>query len=951
MLVGGAYTLGGRATPFLEDGLAATLEKQMWQVALESHSVLSATNTPEHATQNAEYSDESHALCSIHNSTKFSRAKEYMYICEFTKYLYQHLGQQFTVKHSQAEADLLPELLGAFAIKMGQTSQAEINQHIKYFVYKHRKLIAESLKTISEDDGFLTERDPDAKIVLLNDKIHLLWSKSLGADDSLGLELNRHPIAKLECDNDGDNNGHSLKCDFAQYRDAIINDAAFKWLIKRFAIEQKASETDSYAMKAIHSRILEVLHDYDQMSWTSISKPFKMIFNINCDLFTFVQDQGYHEPAADVILKMITLTGTLSDLQATTSEQYFRQTWPTIECHLLHTLQRALRAYDRSFPFQNPATYMYPDRTKIKVSIGESSMRVETIGTAHSIAEVGEQIGWLATALNCANEDSQFPFRHPEILSFQSEDDYSLRAGEDEFAKAFVCRLEIANDETIPNLPSINGQCWHALFNNPVVVKGYPINPRRGPTLEAGLELPFDMMTTLADTQYLTTFEDKTVIKGFSTALIPTGMRDNIIFWHLLVNKSGARIPYGDTRMQQGILLGLDQLRGGYRHVVGWCANAQNNIGSPNANYDIKWSGLSQGRGGFAWDRLEFSVGAGEYLKVSTTFKRGKKERSICVSPNGLRSRIDYIGQHYFTLYDATERRAYLSDGLPVLLHLIRASLKRGEKDNSQDFYQQAIEKLSESSLSAQGSQTAKDVLYNSANWGIKLYLDDIFVIEPKIEGDFSRKSGIEPIEVTHEKYYRLGDRIKEICFVLERAIEQTTKAINEGALEGKPRSFLSGFNFMDVALCKALRPIAAKLQIADNDVGWTDLVSSLEALTLFGDDFGELIKPTAESASKTCSQCGFEASLPSGKDYLAVCVSVLERILEANNGNKDTTPWRLIDDLHWNIDENAFKACQCTSYEIELKYLAWSSSSHLTFEWVDSVILHAVAPVPTPKL
>lgn len=339
--------------------------------------------------------------------------------------------------------------------------------------------------------------------------------------------------------------------------------------------------------------------------------------------------------------------------------------------------------------------------------------------------------------------------------------------------------------------------------------------------------------------------------------------------------------------------------------------------GSPNAKYDIKSSGLTQGRGGLAWEGVELSVGAGNYFKVSSTFKRGKKDRSICnFVPDGYTSLVEHIGQHHIVLYDVKEKRAWLSDGLPVLLHLVRTSLTRDEIEDPGGLYTNHIKKLKEAPPSTQGTMAAKAVLFDSENRLASLRLADTKVTERTIEETMNGKTVEKTVKITESTYYRFENRVEEISLLLEKSIDQIGKAIHEGALRGTPRSILGGFDFVSVATRSKLRLIATKVHIAEYGSGWTNLVDSLEAITLFGNNFGELIKPGVGNSTESCNNCGFEASLPSGKNRLAVCVDVLEKILEMN-GNEDTTPWRLIDDLHWHGQEAAFRPCRCTSFNI----------------------------------
>ncbi|KAK4069275.1 hypothetical protein Trihar35433_5854 [Trichoderma harzianum] len=889
-------------------GASAAPKLQMGGVVGESHNIPSAAKSSEPiVVQKDEDAGESQTIYSDQSSEYASRTREYIW--EFTNYLYQQLTCsqqiQLTSKNIEKATRLLPELLGGYATKMGQTSPIQMSRDIMYFVHKNRKLIAQSLKIIFEDDQMITTRGRDSEMMSTNDKIHLLWSKGSDNEDSLDPERDLTMVAEFD-DNGNDDDDYPPGGDFSHYRDAILEDPSFNWLMQRFAIELNSSETE-FAMEAIRRLILDILRDNGKRSRKRSPKPFKMTFDVNCDIPVFMRQQEYDEPAADVILKVLTLTGTIANVQALTSEQYLQQTWPTIGCYLLYTIQDALRGHDTAFPFRYSSTYTYADRTKIKVSIGKNTIRVEAIGTAYSIAEIGEQLGWLATTLWSAPNDSEFRFRHPEIAYCHVEAFQSSRDDEDEFQKAFRCRLEISQDEIMPNAPNNNGQCWHPLFNNPVIVKGYPISPRGSFLLGAGLELPFDVLITLAYTQYLTIFGNKTVAKGFSTALIPTMIHDDIIYWHFLFNESGSRIPYWDSRIQQGILVTPDQFRSARRHIVGWCANAQNKIGSPEANYDIDWSGLPQNsRGGLIFDEVRFSITAGYLLKVATTFKRGngttfklgRKDRSPCgfVSDN-YKSLIEHIdNHHHIVLYDVEEERAWLTDGLPGLLHLFRTSIRKDEKENHKNIHKQ----IKEAPPSTQGTMAAKMVLLDIENRLISLGVAKTDLTKKTTVTTINGESSKTSVDEKKEIQYTFEDRVEEIGLFLEKAIDQNALEITGGVLRGTSKCVLSGFDFLAVATRSKLNLRTKKIPDANYKRGWTDLVDHLEAITLFGNNFGDLIQPRVGSLPMPCTDHELKASLPSGGYLMAVCGDVLERIMEMN-GSKRTIPRRLAGNLYWH--------------------------------------------------
>ncbi|KAL7910211.1 hypothetical protein GGI35DRAFT_479081 [Trichoderma velutinum] len=825
-----------------------------------------------------------------------SASRTRRYILEFADHLYSFYSHQkpFADDKIRSLIESLRELLEAFALKLGQTSQLQIKRDAMYFIYTHRDQIIQSMMALFNESRSIDESDMNFDEAV--DQTDILRHEGLSAGSLMA-------NADDECSSE----------DVERYLDAVTKDPAFKWLIGKLQGVLTSSEINADEMKNISGLIIYGLPPIREISRQHPSKPLKVTFEVECDILGFIKEQEYFEAAAEVIPKVITLTGSFDDVQATTCEQYLLQTWPTVGCNLLQAIQSALREYNASDPLQYSCQCIFEDRTKIKVSISGRSMKVEALGTIHSIAEIGEQIGWFAAAFRSSFDDSQISICHPEILSFQAEGGLTLQS--EEFEKAFTCKILVAvNSIKVNGLPYVGGQCWQQMFNNPVIVMGYPIKPRGNIESGTGLELPFEMMTTLSDARYLTTFNGKTVVKGFSTVLLPMRQQDNLIIWHLLVDASSARISYGDPRIEQGILISSDNFVN-TRHILGWCSEAQKSIGSPGANYDIKNSGLSRGKGSLSWERVEFSVGAGNYFKVGTTFLRGKKDRMVFKGmTDGYEYRVDHIGKQYIMLYDVKGERAWLSDGLPVLLHLVRTSLRRDEKDDPDGLVTNHVKKLNEAPPSVQGTMAAKVVLFNDDNRIISLRSRGTKVTEQIINRTVDGKTVTEFINIREKMHFRLENRVEEICHHLEQVIDENAKAINEGILRRAPRSILGGFDFVGVADRENLDLLTTKMSISEHGSGWTDLLDSISAVTLFGNDFGELIRPRAVGLSqmrKRCNNCGSNVSLPSGENLLAVGVDVLEKIIE--KGSKDTMPWRLIDDIYWHYNEAAFGRCQCT--------------------------------------
>lgn len=146
----------------------------------------------------------------------------------------------------------------------------------------------------------------------------------------------------------------------------------------------------------------------------------------------------------------------------------------------------------------------------------------------------------------------------------------------EEPAPTYFCNINFEFDMIDDAGEISNGQCWHQLFRNPVIVKGYPI-PRR-PMSDIGLEISLDTMANLVGTRHINTFHNKIFIKGFSAMLIPTRCSDNILLWHSFCKKNGDRVSYLDGRDLHAEDISLHRLETS-RHILGWSSSVKYLVG------------------------------------------------------------------------------------------------------------------------------------------------------------------------------------------------------------------------------------------------------------------------------------------------------------------------------------------------------------------------------------
>jgi hypothetical protein len=221
----------------------------------------------------------------------------------------------------------------------------------------------------------------------------------------------------------------------------------------------------------------------------------------------------------------------------------------------------------------------FSDNTKITAWISGSDFMVEATGTAYSVAEIGEQLAWIAAALRSSPYDSGIVYCKPRLEKIYTKSPSHLAE------TAVKCHIGVNLDFIVQRdekqFEQIQCQCWHNMFQSPVVVQGYPI--RRRPEPETGLEIPLNVMAGLIGTQRANMFHGKLFIKGFSSMLVPTRFSQGIILWHFLQQEEGVRISYGFNQGVHAENVSISHLSEA-RHIVGWCSEVKNYGGK--SSYD-----------------------------------------------------------------------------------------------------------------------------------------------------------------------------------------------------------------------------------------------------------------------------------------------------------------------------------------------------------------------------
>jgi serine/threonine protein kinase len=800
-------------------------------------------------------------------------------------------------------SELLPDLLRAFALKLGRNAQTSMHRDVSFFVHKYRRRIQSSFEDMipleeasspvvfGEQPGqYLIDRyfeEPDFDMAELPQSDNDLDSASPSPEPS-------------EDENTPDDLSDE-GADLGLYRDFILKTPAYSWLIATLKRELNLSRAKLDLMEGIRRDILSTLPSSHEVSRKKPSLEYKATFELNWNPISFVKKQQYSEDPHVALERAITLTGSKSDAQAMMTMEYMAQTWPATGTHVLQLVAKVVHSTTDHY-----ADSKLPDGTELAARIDGSKFVVTTIGTGDSLAEVGQQFAWLGAALRSSPFEAGVAMCSPTIQTrYLGNNTSPDRASESVPFAEILCVIDFEMRAPATGRGPASGECWHSMFRNPVMVTGYPIMAKTVPGL--GMEISIHMIAILAGSERANEFEGKLVIKGFSTMLIATKTIEGVLVWHYFYNSKGERISYLDHTVQDSVDIDLSQL-GSKRHVVGWCSDSTYYAGATDARYDVDGTGLPPPHAGCVLEKV--TISAGKFITGGMMFAVGVKDVPPHISSNSYIGRLRSISKKYVVLWDEADKRGWLVNGTSALLHLVRASLEHYSKDEFSSSF--LFDPGALLALAEHKPNSAAKVLSNDDNKELKLYRDKNKKFEEEEEeakqtgsdtGDSNTRSKKKKKK---RSFYLFENLVEQHYNVLEQIIDHQKRAAGHNGVNIKlrARKNLEGWDFHELATDQDPSPRVATLQALG--YGWVDFIRSIGAVTLFGRGFGEIIRPVEFDG-----MCPLWRSLPTQKYYLAASVFDLKNIM-TKFGNKHSDPPKLVQDLLWHCPGEIIAKCRC---------------------------------------
>ncbi|PTB37467.1 hypothetical protein M441DRAFT_149409 [Trichoderma asperellum CBS 433.97] len=812
-----------------------------------------------------EYSDESRSTFS----------KKRSFIWELANELFKNISSLNVDEMTQARvSNILPELLQAFALKVGYGAKTQMHRDVMAFVHRHRREIATEFADIGfkdSDDSNLKKRRAEG--MSWQDRTSLWFEKTSFETE----ESPEEPVQSTTRDDEAleddvpDEYGEVPESWLIAYRKLLTGSSAYEELLARLQREFYLVPAELNIMGEIRGRIISSLPSPHKVSRRISPRSCHAIFQLDWDIIDFFNTQGYLKESYEVFEGVITITGSCQDAQAATCAQYIKQTWPFIGEIVIRLVKDVLKGASH--------VYLLPDRTAITAWIDTPKFMLEVYGVSVSIAEIGELFSWLGAALRTSPRHNGLMYCVPNVRNIDSNTALLTHIMTPPSSTLVIYEIKFAMNIAPRSLPAANGQCWHDIFRNPIIVGGYPIPQRL--KWNTGLEIPLNIMAGLARTRRVNRFKEKVYIKGFSTMLVPTEKNTDMICWHLIYNEDGDHISYLDDDQDQEQYIGQLDLEN-YRHVLGWCSEAKLYAGSAGARHPVTHSRLPKPHTGCALSGV--SVSEGKMILNGPEFCIGAKDTPVYISRKGNIRRLKWISTKFILLWDERDKRGWLINGTTALLHIIRAFLSHAKEDNFKSAFYFKDEDLQEAETPFT-ADSAIAVLLNPHNRRLKLYEED---------------------DDDDDDEYLFKTQIDHFYNLLEKLIDHQADIAGDCGtkLSNNPRRYLEGWDFEDVAKeCPTLYPRVAT--IADAGKGWVDFIRAIHAVTLVGRGFGDIIKPVGRS------QCDSWATLPTKRYYIASCVSDLDRLLKLAGCHQDGHAM-LCDNMIYHTPASVYMSCQC---------------------------------------
>ena len=482
--------------------------------------------------------------------------------------------------------------------------------------------------------------------------------------------------------------------------------------------------------------------------------------------------------------------------------------------------------------------------------------KIDAFGKSEPVIEIAQAFSWLSAV-----------FRLPEYGKIMYSD----------------LNIEIVADGmlgfSLPPLEPVLEEemcCWHPLFANSVIARGFPIPPR---TDQEGLEIDFNIMANLAATLYPLQCHGGLVMKGLSSVLIPKKQTGDSIQWHLVLGPLDEKLSMAKVEVDMSQFYETQNLRQlvEARAFLGLYENAQVHLGTNGSGYrNLNYSHATREKSKFQLYEMSATMGSSISsmwnFTVGTKFSKQKGLRVVeNMSKVLLERRLKNSQSQPLLMYDVGDQRGWLIPEISALLHITQACLSRD--DDLMDI----LDSMPHAQEDIDG-EAAFSAIHAGKEFEVRR-AEQSLTGQPQYFTDFITQilTGFE--------------RRKEVVLTRDnKASVPVSVPFRRPTLYGwEVEDLITGSMFYDRKEVKLNKSTAGDwFQISENRP---------ELLVLFCKGLGEPIKP-----SPSTPHCRAWDPIPVDQGYLVATVRCLEQLskLYGNDSSKSYS-FQLAEGLYWH--------------------------------------------------
>ncbi|KAL8981871.1 MAG: hypothetical protein Q9205_003470, partial [Flavoplaca limonia] len=540
--------------------------------------------------------------------------------------------------------------------------------------------------------------------------------------------------------------------------------------------------------------------------------------------------------AGHPVSKVVTLTGTAMNAQAAICSDYVSQFWPNGGPFLLQAIDKLIVSTEFPVELQYRGLRLKITGTTSD-SVSETTVWIHMTGSLDLQLEVTETLCWLAATLRttCIAAVSK-SIVHVEHLSDDSPGDES---------ELPTRRIRLSLDPLEPL--SDSDKCWIPMFTNSILTPQFPTRSRND---GFGLDIPPEMMASLAGVVMAAEMQEGLILKGLSTALVPIKECDDgtAIQWHFFhTNDAGGFLdmidPASGTPVKVLKVMKLSDLFE-KRAYLGWCKHAKILLGTQESVYNaISWSAQSEAGNRPRLVLSGFSLGLssnglgffGPSATINFTLAKGQRTRFMNIEQQ-LTDRLHMAVKKPSLIFDTSTRRGWLLPTTSLLLHMVHLRAR----ELGQDVSPTDTVLPSFKSSSGDGSFGAYEVLM----------------------------AHLQPFSETS-----WTDTLALFCTALDMALQDVTEMTK--SISRYDYTQIYGYELLDIV--RAENPFRfSQKTIEKCSGGWAPIAQQV-GYVLFCSELGNAIIPDNGGNSL----CANWTRVPSGQDFLAASTPCMIGLME----------------------------------------------------------------------